>query len=153
MLVRNVSGTPEIVDETTFRRSHKNVSFPPGELPADLLAQYDAAPLRLLPKPALAPRQRARRKAAPEFVNGEWVHDWEIEDVPVTPDDVAREAERRMELVAPSYKVRAAQAEAAMGRNPQQQLFQRITAIRDAAEALESMDPIPRDFADNKHWP
>lgn len=168
MLVRNVSTSPEVVDETAFRRSHKRVSFPPGELSADLLAEYDAAPLRLLPPPDLGPKQRAKRKAAPEFVGGEWVHGWDIEDVPVTADDVKAEAYRRIVAVVPEYRQRnlIARATELLRKGVDnwtadeqaewdagQAIWDQVKAIRAASDAIEAMDRIPQDYAADKHWP
>ncbi|MEQ8784174.1 MAG: hypothetical protein RIE06_31290 [Roseibium album] len=93
-----------------------------------------------------------------------WVHN----PPAITVDQVRTEAARRILAVCPEWKqrnltARAAelamkgsanwatdeQAEVAAG----QAIWDQIKAIRTASNALEPMDPIPADYADDSHWP
>lgn len=87
----------------------------------------------------------------------------------VTAEMVKAEAGRRIVEIVPEWKQRnltargtkfalrlaqgdtlsvADQAELAAG----EAIWAQVEAIRDASDLIEAMDPIPADYADNKHW-
>lgn len=165
MLINTLDGS--VVSETDFRRSHKNVSFPPGELPDEILTEYGMATLRILPHPALELNQKAVL-ADPAFNGVEWVQDWTIENIPVGKADVKGEAGVRILAVAPEWKQRNLISQAViLGSKDKgtwtaaekslhenfERVWEKINAIRAASDRIEAMTPIPRDFQDDKYWP
>ena len=168
MIVQVIGGKAKVIDETAFRRIHKGVSFPPGELPADLLAEYGAYPLRLEDEPPPRFKQRSVRKVAPVFVSGEWVHGWDTIVDPITPNDLRLEANRRILAIIPDWKQRnlIAQATQLLHKGSDNwtkaekaawaagdAIWAQVSAIRTASNEIEALDPIPSDFYDDKHWP
>ena len=92
----------------------------------------------------------------------------EIQDIPVTSDQVKAEAYRRISDICPEWKQRNLTAQAAIlaekGRTnwtaeeltawtAGEAIWASIAAIRAASDALELMNPIPADFTDNSYWP
>lgn len=89
-------------------------------------------------------------------------------DFTVAPEEVKREAMRRVLAVAPEWKQRNLTAQAVILTNKGkaswtaeeraawaagEAIWDHIAAIRAASDVLEAADPIPADFADDKHWP
>lgn len=80
---------------------------------------------------------------------------------------VKAEAMRRILAICPEWKQRNLTAQAAIlaekGRaswtadelaawNAGRAIWDQIAAIRSRSDAIEAMDPIPADFADDQHW-
>lgn len=89
-------------------------------------------------------------------------------DFTVAPDEVKREAARRILAIAPEWKQRNLTAQAVILTNKGkaswtaeerkawaagEAIWDHIAAIRAASDVLEAADPIPADFAHDKHWP
>ena len=84
-----------------------------------------------------------------------------------TAQQVKAEAQRRILAILPEWRQRNLTAQAAIlaekGRanwtkaetdawTAGRALWDRINAIRAASDALEALDPIPADYADDHHW-
>jgi hypothetical protein len=91
----------------------------------------------------------------------------ELPPLPVTVDDVKREAERRILVIIPAWKQRNLTAQAAIlaakGRDnwtPDElaaweagaALWAQVEAIRAASDVIEAMNPIPQDYREDKYW-
>lgn len=85
-----------------------------------------------------------------------------------TAADVKAEAARRILAIIPEWKQRNLTARAAeLAKKGEadwtqaeadewaagQALWDQVKAIRAKSDAIEALDPIPADFADDSHWP
>lgn len=93
---------------------------------------------------------------------------WIVSPIGVTPDDVKAEARRRIIALANEDQQRNATArglelehkgqdnwtaEEAAEVAAIQALWARVKSIRAASDSIETMNPIPADYTDDRHWP
>lgn len=164
MLVKQ-DGTPET--EADFRAAHPNTSFP-RNLTDEVLASYGRARVVEEEMPAIGPFDVAEQNDRPSLVDGVWRRGWTVTRKPVPTSAVKAEAERRILAIVPEWKQRNLIAQATQllhkGRatwTPQEQaaweagdaIWRQVAVIRAASDRIEAMDPIPRDFHEDKHWP
>jgi hypothetical protein len=120
---------------------HRIAIEPGGTLP-DGLPETVVAAIRAAWTPkVLAAHARAVEQARAELAATE----------PPPADQVRAEAGRRITAQWPLWK----QNNVLMAGDAAEIAAMRaaINAIREASNRLEAMDPVPDDFADDKHWP
>jgi hypothetical protein len=91
----------------------------------------------------------------------------ELPPLPVTVDDVKREAERRILAIIPAWRQRNLTEHRLSlwikGRDnwtPEElaaweagaALWSQVEVIRAASDVIEAMNPIPQDYRDDKYW-
>jgi hypothetical protein len=158
-----------------LRRDNPNTSFP--QHPSDaLLAEYDVYPVLTADAPPYNRDTERLVQAEPALVDGKWVRGWTV--VPLTADELARrratmvegvkrEASKRILSIAPDYKQRNMLArsvellrigEANLTQEQRDEvlaielIWETIQMIRARSDAIESMQPIPPDYTDDKYW-
>ena len=158
-----------------LRRDNPNTSFP--KYPSDaLLAGYDVYPVSTADAPPYDRNTERLVQAEPTLADGKWARGWTV--VPLTADELARrrasaveavkqEASRRILAIAPDYKQRNMLARSVellrIGETnlTQEQrdevlaielIWETIQMIRARSNAIESMQPIPPDYTDDKYW-
>ena len=121
-------------------------------------------PLNIPPEYADAPE-------APDGVGPGWTWDGAAYvppvPAPVTAENVKAEAMRRILAIAPEWKQRNLTAQAVVlakkgeanwtadeqaAWDAGEAIWTQIAAIRVASDAIEAMDPIPQNYADDTHW-
>ena len=158
-----------------LRRDNPNTSFP--KYPSDaLLAGYDVYPVSTADAPPYDRNTERLVQAEPTLADGKWARGWTV--VPLTADELARrrasaveavkqEASRRILAIAPDYRQRNLLARSVeflrigeANLTPEQRdevlamelIWETIQIIRARSDAIESMQPIPSDYAADKYW-
>ena len=158
-----------------LRKDNPGTSFPkqPGGV---LLADYNVYPVSIADAPPYDRNTERLVQAEPALVNGKWVRGWTV--VSFTVDELAqrraamvervkREASKRILNIAPAYKQRNMLArsveflrigEANLTQEQRDEvlamelIWETIQIIRARSDAIESMQPIPPDYTDDKYW-
>lgn len=137
------------------------------------LTYTNEAGTAILAKREGAPDLLLERESGPLWemvVNGEFgeIEPYVAPEVVISRQMVKAQAYKRIVTACPEWMQRNMTARAAilaeMGRDKwtadnQAQwdewraMWARIDAVRAASEAIEAMEPIPLDYADNKYWP
>jgi hypothetical protein len=175
MHIKITNGTPETYSIGKLRRDNPNVSFPKS--PSDsLLADWSVYPYTVADQPTFD--NRTQRIELGDFVNtdGSWVQTWNV--VNKTAEEISQydaemvvavkaEAQRRIISIIPEWKqrnltARAAElaikgvanwtAEETLEYEEGQAIWNSIKVVRAASDALEAMNPIPDDYANDSYW-
>lgn len=168
MYVRLIDNQPTVCSWSQFRKENPDISVRSNPS-LETLSELGLYPLVVKGKPDLQPWQRIVRQGDPyQDAQGQWVVDWVVEDIAASPERVKAEAQKRIYSVLPSWKQRNLTARAAelaiKGRDnwtaeelseyeAGQSVWNTIKAIRAASDALEAMDPVPKDYMLDKWWP
>jgi len=95
----------------------------------------------------LGPQVAAWLAANPEFPIGDYVPPTDL--APVSIDAVKTEASRRIAATGLGWMV---EREVSGGAPIPQAVKDACARIRERSNAIETLDPIPRDFTDDKYW-
>lgn len=166
MYAKQINGEWQQYTLRQLRQDNPQVSFPAEPTDA-LFAEYGMYPVQVETQPTIDARYQRLVQGSITDTNGVLTRGWIIENIEPTIEKIKSEAQRRILHILPEWKqrnltARAAelaikgvqnwsleeQTEIAAG----QALWDQIKAIRAKSNALEAMNPIPVDYADDKYW-
>ena len=82
MFIKLTNGKPETYTIGQLRRDNPQTSFP-KDIPAEILAEYDVYPVKRVPIPQHNSLTQVIRALSPVQIDGEWVQQWEVTDLPI----------------------------------------------------------------------
>lgn len=158
-----------------FRRDNANVSFP-STISDEIKASYQVYPVIEEPSPVYNEATQRIVRQQPQIVNNQWFIKWSIVDkteeekIQYREDQIRKvkaEAKRRIISIVPEWKQRNMIAHRLelllIGKDAWTQeqrdenlalelIWETVKMIRVKSDALEAINPIPEDFADDRHW-
>ena len=158
-----------------FRRDNANVSFP-SIVSDETKALYSVYPVIEEPSPTYNEATQRIVRQQPQLINNQWMVKWVVVDKTEEEQiqyrekqvrNIKAEANRRIISIAPEWHQRNMLARSvellSIGKDAWtseqrdenlalELVWETIKMIRMKSNELELMNPIPRDFNDDKYW-